>query len=152
MQLGDVIDELHDDYGLTNAGAAKCADLSALQKRTDEVNDLDAGDEHLGRGGLVDERGCGTVDGIEFFRLDGSAFVHRVAAYIEHAPHHTFSDGHGNGRAGIHGFVTAFEALGARHRDGPYPAIAEMLLHLEGQFDGLLVYFVIDGKRVVDAR
>ena len=53
VQLGDVVDQFHDDDGLADAGAAERADLAALQERADEVNDLDAGREHLRRGGLV---------------------------------------------------------------------------------------------------
>ena len=43
VQLGDVVDQFHDDDGLADAGAAERADLAALQERADQVNDLDAG-------------------------------------------------------------------------------------------------------------
>jgi len=49
VQLGDVVDQLHDDDGFADARAAKGADLAAFQKRAEEINDLDAGDEHLRR-------------------------------------------------------------------------------------------------------
>ena len=42
MQLGDVVDQLHDDNRLANTGAAESTDLAALEERTDQVNDLDA--------------------------------------------------------------------------------------------------------------
>ena len=45
--LGDVVDEFHDDDGLAHAGAAEQADLAALQEGLDQVDDLDAGLEHL---------------------------------------------------------------------------------------------------------
>jgi len=57
VQLGDVVDELHDDDGLADAGAAERADLAALEEGADQVNDLDAGGENLG---LVD---CSTKAG-----------------------------------------------------------------------------------------
>jgi hypothetical protein len=47
--LGDVADQLLDDDGLAHAGAAEEADLAALGERADEVDDLDAGLEHLVR-------------------------------------------------------------------------------------------------------
>ena len=53
--LGDVIDQLHDDDGLADAGAAEQSDLAALQERLDEVDDFDAGLEHLGGGRLLVE-------------------------------------------------------------------------------------------------
>ena len=53
---GDVVDELHDDDGLADAGAAEEPDLAALQVRLEQVDDLDAGLEHLQLGRLVLER------------------------------------------------------------------------------------------------
>ena len=70
MLLGDVADELLDDDGLADAGAAEDADLAALGEGADEVDDLDAGLEDLGRGRLLVERGRGAVDGIALSRVD----------------------------------------------------------------------------------
>ena len=51
--LGDVADELLDDDRLAHAGAAEDADLAALGEGRDQVDDLEAGLEDLGRGRLV---------------------------------------------------------------------------------------------------
>src|SRR4029434_2471540 len=51
----DVVDELHDDYGLADTGATKEPDLAALQVRLEQVDDLDPGFEHLQLGRLVFE-------------------------------------------------------------------------------------------------
>ena len=66
VRLGDVVDELHDQHGLADAGAAEQADLAALGVGSEQVDDLDAGDEDLrfrrlvgeGRGRLVDGARC----------------------------------------------------------------------------------------------
>ncbi len=55
VALGHVVDQLHDDDGLADAGAAEQADLAALHERRDEVDDLDAGLEDLGLGLEVGE-------------------------------------------------------------------------------------------------
>jgi peptide chain release factor 1 len=39
---GDVVDQLHDDDGLADAGAAEQTNLAALQVRLEQVDDLDA--------------------------------------------------------------------------------------------------------------
>ena len=52
---GDVVDQLHDDDGLADTRAAEQADLAAAQIRLEQVDDLDAGLEHLQLGGLVFE-------------------------------------------------------------------------------------------------
>jgi hypothetical protein len=57
VRLGDVVDELHDEHGLADAGAAEEADLAALAVRGEEVDDLDAGLEDLDLGRLLDELG-----------------------------------------------------------------------------------------------
>ena len=133
VQFGDVVDQFHDDDGLADAGAAERADLAALQEGTDQIDDLDAGGEHLRGGGLIHERRRRAMDGIIFVRLDRPAFVHRVAGHVEHAAHDAFADGHGDGRAGIDDFVAALEAFGAGHGDGADPVVAEVLLHFERQ-------------------
>ena len=46
---GDVADQLLDDDGLTDAGAAEQADLAALERRH-QVDHLDPGLEELGLG------------------------------------------------------------------------------------------------------
>ena len=53
--LGDVVDELHDDDGLADAGAAEQPDLAALGVGREQIDHLDAGDQDLGLGRLVDE-------------------------------------------------------------------------------------------------
>jgi hypothetical protein len=43
VRLGDVVDQLHDQHGLADAGAAEQADLAALGVGREQVDDLDAG-------------------------------------------------------------------------------------------------------------
>ena len=66
---GDVVDELHDDDGLADAGAAEQADLAALQVRLEQVDDLDARLEHLQLGGLLFERRRRAVNRPALLRL-----------------------------------------------------------------------------------
>ena len=49
MRLGDVVDQLLDDDGLADAGAAEQADLAALQVGREQIDHLDAGDQDFGR-------------------------------------------------------------------------------------------------------
>ena len=55
VRLGDVVDELHDEHGLADAGAAEQADLAALTVGGEQVDDLDAGLEDFDLRALVDE-------------------------------------------------------------------------------------------------
>src|SRR5262249_54249179 len=55
VRLGDVVDELLNEHGLADTGAAEEADLAALGVRREEIDDLDAGDENFRFGRLFDE-------------------------------------------------------------------------------------------------
>ena len=46
---GEVVDQLLDQHGLADAGAAEQPDLAALGVGGEQVDDLDAGLEHLDR-------------------------------------------------------------------------------------------------------
>jgi hypothetical protein len=63
--LGDVVDELEDEHGLAHARAAEEADLAAAAVGGQQIDDLDAGLEHLDLDRLVHELGGGPVDGQE---------------------------------------------------------------------------------------
>ena len=62
VELGDVVDQLHDDDRLADAGAAERAHFAALQEGADQIDDLDAGGEHLRGSRLVHERRRRAVD------------------------------------------------------------------------------------------
>ena len=62
VQLGNVVDQFHDDDGFADARAAKRADFAALQERANQVNHLDAGRQNLRVGGLLDQRRRGAVN------------------------------------------------------------------------------------------
>ena len=53
MVQGDVIDELHDDDGLTDSGTAEESDLTALAVGLEKIDDFDAGFEDFGFGVLI---------------------------------------------------------------------------------------------------
>ena len=83
--LGEVVDELLDEHGLAHAGAAEQADLAALGVGREQVDDLDAGLEHLGRRGQVLDGRGGAVDRPALLDLDRLALVDRLAEQVEDA-------------------------------------------------------------------
>ena len=76
--LGEVVDELLDEHGLAHAGAAEQADLAALRVGREQVHDLDAGLEHLGRRGQVLDGRGGAVDRPALLDVDRLALVDRA--------------------------------------------------------------------------
>jgi hypothetical protein len=73
VRLGDVVDQFLDQHGLADAGAAEQADLAALGVRSQQVDDLDAGDEDLCFRRLLDIGRRRLVDGRIIFVLTGPA-------------------------------------------------------------------------------
>ncbi len=62
MSLGDVVDELLDKHSLAYTCTTEEANLTTLCVRLDKVDDLDAGEEHLGLGRQLLIRGGRLVD------------------------------------------------------------------------------------------
>ena len=60
--LGDAVDHLLDEDGLADTGTAEQADLAALDVRGEQVDDLDAGPEHLGLASRAGRRPGPAVD------------------------------------------------------------------------------------------
>ncbi len=154
MLQRDVVDQLHDDDGLAHAGAAEQADLAALQERLDQVDDLDAGLEHLHLGRLLVECRRLAMDGIALGGVDRPELVHRVADDVEHAAQGLAAHGHGDGAAQVDGLHAAHHALGGLHGDAAHPAFAQLLLDFQDDVDGRgnVEAFAGDAQRRVDGR
>src|SRR5919108_2937244 len=116
-----------------DAGAAEQADLAALRVRREQVDDLDAGLEHLGgRRELLDGRG-GPVDRPALLDIDLVALVDRLAEQVEDAPERDAADRDRDRAAGVDHLGAAGDAVGRVHRDRAHAVVAEVLLDLAHQ-------------------
>jgi len=152
---GDVVDQLHDDDGLADAGAAEEANLAALQVRLEQVDDLDAGLEHAQLRGLLFERRCGTMNRPALLRLDRPIrVVHRLAEHVEDAAERLGPHGHRDRGAGIDRGHATRHAVGRLHRHRAHTILAEVLLDLADDVDLLDARSALgdDADGVVDVR
>ena len=131
MRLGDVVDQFLDEHGLADAGAAEQADLAAFGVGSQQVDDLDAGDEDFGFRRLLGEGGSRLVDGAGALGLDGTGFVDRLADDVEDAAERLGADRHGDRLAGIADVLAADEALGGVHGDAAHGVLTEVLSHFQ---------------------
>ncbi len=154
MLFGDRADQLLDENGLADAGAAEQADLAALRVRREEVDDLDPRLEDLLSGSEVLDRRGGAMDRPALFRLDVARVVDRLAEQVEDAAERVLAHGHRDRPARVDHVVAALKAVGGVHRDGADAVVAEVLLNLEGQVHpGALVGLLdLDLERRVDLR
>jgi hypothetical protein len=146
--LGHVPDQLLDDHRLAHARAAEDAHLAALGEGADQVDHLEPGLEHLGRGGLVLEGGGLAMDGVRDLALDRSLAVDRLAQHVEHPAQRVGADRDRDRGTGVRGLGSACQAVGRGHGHGAHPVVAEVLLDLAHQ--GVAV--ALDADRVEDPR
>ena len=131
--LGDVVDELLDQHRLADAGAAEQADLAALGVGREQVDDLDAGDQDLRFGRLLDIGRGRLMDGAAAFHRDRAGFVDRLADDVHDAPERALADRDRDRPAGVGDFLAAHQAFGNVHGDAAHRVLAEMLGDFEHQ-------------------
>ena len=154
MLFGDVRDELEDENRLADAGTAEQAGLAALRVRLEEVDDFDAGLEHLDAGRLLIERRSFAMDRPRFFRVDGTAIVDRLAEDVEDAAEGFASDGNFDCGAGVDRFHAANHAVRRLHRDAAHLVFADVVRDFNDDVDGNLSELAVvdDADGVVDRR
>ena len=148
--LGDVADQLHDEHGLADAGAAEESDLAAFGERREQVDGLQSCFELFRRGHLFLKRRRLPVNRQHVRVIHGAFAVDRVAEQIEHAAQRGRADGHGDRPASIDGFHAAHQTLRGRHGDRAHDVVAEVLGDFARQIDAARRVFDLDG--LIDRR
>ncbi len=148
MRLGDVVDQLLDQHRLADAGAAEEPDLATAGVRREQVHDLDAGDQNLRLGRLLDIGRRLLMDGALLRRLDRAGFVHRLADHVHDAAERLIADRDGDRLAGILHGLAADQTLARVHRNGSDRVLAQMLRDFEHQ----AVAVVVGLQRIQDRR
>ena len=141
VALGDVVDQLLDQHGLADAGAAEQADLAALCVGCEQIDDLDPRDQDRALGRLVDEQRCRGMDRCGRLCADGATLVDRLADDVEDAAERLRADGHADLRAGVGDGLAAGQTLGGVHRDRANGVLAKMLGDLEHEPVAVIVGF-----------
>ena len=152
--LGDVVDELHHVDGLAHTGTAEEADLAALGERADKVNNLNAGFEKFnGRGEFVELRGR-TMNRANFFSADVAAVVDRATEHVHNAAQGLGTNRDGDFMAGALDLHAALQAFRRAHGNGTHHAVAQLLLHFEGQalFSQGIAFILFKDESFVNLR
>ena len=86
--------------------------------------------------------------------LDRVALVDRLAEEVEEPTQRLLPDRDGDRPAGVDDHIAAPEALGGVHRHGLHPVVAQVLLDLEHEVDGVAPVALrhLDLEGVVDLR
>jgi len=131
VQGGDGLHEFHDEHGLADTGAPEQAGFAALDERTEQVDDLDAGFEHLPDTDRLAERRRARVDIPENVVRQRIAAVQRLAKEIQQTPEAVRRHRHVQRGTGIVDRHAAAQAGGSVQSDGAHVLFIKVLMHLE---------------------
>ena len=136
----DVVNQLLDQHRLAETGAAEQPDLSALDERCEQIDDLETGLEDLDLRGELGELRRVAVDRPALgVRGRGRLLVDRLADDIPDPAQRDVADRDGDRLPGVVDLEPAREPVSGVHRHGAEAIVAEMLLHLCDQRARLLV-------------
>ncbi len=149
---GDAVDHLLDEHGLAHAGTAEQGDLAAANVRSQQVDDLQAGFEHLGAGLELGERRRLAVDRPVVEVLAVAGLVEAHAERVEHVALDAVTDGHRDRGTGVGDLDATDESVGGLHRDGAHQVVTKVLGDLEGEGLGHLLVGDLGVQRVEQFR
>ena len=131
MLLGEVVDQLLDQHGLADAGAAEQPDLAALGVGREQVDHLDPRLEHLGRRRQILDARRVLVDAAALVSF-GSSSPRSIGSpsRLKIRPSVASPTGTVIGAPVSITSSAARQAVGRVHRDGAHAVVAEVLLDL----------------------
>ena len=126
--LRHATDHLGDEHRLAHPGAAEQPDLAALQVGREQVDDLDAGLEHLGDR-LERVEGGGVAVDVPALEIVGVAGlgVEGFAPGVPHVTEHLRTDRDADAAAGVAHRGAAAQAVGGLQAHGTHATVAELL-------------------------
>ena len=130
---GDVVDQFNHVYGFTNTGTTEQTNFTTLGKRANQVDNLDAGFQQVGRRCKLFVLRCSAVNFHALFFTDGTTFVDGVTQYIHDTAQSFCAHGYFNFFVGVVDVQSAAQALRRTQRDRANHAITQLLLYFEGQ-------------------
>lgn len=129
---GHALDHFLDEDRFAHARATEEADLATLHVRGEQVDNLEAGLEHLGFRLEFIEGGSLAVNRPAFLHVDlVGRNVERFAHDVEDVPAGNVPDRNGDGGTGIDNDGAAHQAVRRFHRDGAHHVIAQVLSHFQ---------------------
>ncbi|GBE59641.1 cellobiose phosphorylase [Babesia ovata] len=131
--LGDVVNQFHNQHCFTDTGTTEQTDLTTLSVRSQQIDDLNTGDQKRFVGALVAERHGLAVNRQTLGVGDGSATVQGVTRDVHDTAQGGLADGHSDWTTTVYNFLPASETLRGAHCDRAGHAVAQVLRDLQTQ-------------------
>ena len=125
--------QLHDQHGLADAGAAEHPRFAAARERCEKVGYLDSGAEDLALVILMIDRGRAAMNRPAGCGLDWPETINRIADRVDKAAQHLLPHRHADGAAAAARDRTAAQTRSILHRHGADSMKIEMLLDFGDQ-------------------
>ena len=139
MLARDIVDQLHDQYGLADARAAEQADLAALGVGRDQVDDLDARFQYLRRALLLVVGGRRSMDWPALHVFRRRLVVNGIAQQVEHSAQRFLTNGYRDRPAHIHRRHAAAQTVRRIHGDTAHHIVADVLRDLGGDLRAVVI-------------
>jgi hypothetical protein len=133
VSLGDVVDKLLNEDGLTDTGTAEETNLTTTGIGGKKVDNLNTGREHLSRGRLVLERWGLGVNRSELVGLHRSTLVNRLTNDVQNTAKGATADRDSNRSTSVNDRSTTNKTLGTIHGNSTDSVLTKVLGNLENE-------------------
>ena len=133
MCLSDVVNQLHDKYSLAYTGTTEETNLTTLLIRSQQIDDLNTSDKHIGSRTLLGEGWGISVDGHEFVGLNRSIIINRLTNNIDDSTKSTTTNGDGNGLSSVNDILASNKTFGGIQSNSSDVVTTKMLGDLEDE-------------------
>lgn len=127
MGLGDVVDEFHDEHGLSDSGSSEQSDLSSLGVGGHQVDDLDTGDQNFVTLSLFNESWGFSVDWELDLGVDWSSLVNGLSNDVHNSSQTFWSDWNHDWVSGILDGLSSNQTISSVHGNGSDSGISQVV-------------------------
>ena len=137
MPFGDVIDEFHDQHGLTHTGTTEQTNFTTFHIRLKQVDDFNTGRKHLLMSGEVFKLWSFSMDRITALHIEWLHTVNGLTNDIHHSTLDLFTSRHCDRTARRYNLQTALQSIGIVHSHTTHRVLTNMLLHFHDQITAI---------------
>jgi len=133
VSLGNVVDQLLNEDSLSDTGTSEKSNLTTTGVWSEEIDDLDTGDENLSSGGLLSEWWSLSVNWCALLGVDWATLIDWVAGNVHDATKSLWTDWNHDWVAGIDGLVATDETLSSVHSNTADNVLTQVLGDLKDE-------------------
>lgn len=131
--LGNVVNQLLDEHGLTDTGTTEQTNLTTSGVRGQQVDNLDTSLQNLSRSRLLNEGWWVSVDRVSLLRLDWSSLVNWLTNNVDDTAQGLTANRHGDRSTSVGDRLASDQTVSTVHSNGSDGVLTQMLGNLQDQ-------------------